>query len=160
MMKLCALLAASISLSVFCSTAAAQTGAAVSYSPDQLLQLAQQMREQAKNSKDAGTGILEKHLDSSTILAFRDRDGKAELHQQFGDVFVVLQGTATLVTGGTIASPMTSAPGEIRGTSIQEGIRKKLQEGDIAHIPAGVPHQVILDSGGTFTYFVVKIPLK
>ena len=159
-MKLCALIAASISLSVFCSTAAAQTTAAVSYSPDQLLQLAQQMREQAKNSKDAGTGILEKHLDSSTILAFRDRDGKAELHQQFGDVFVVLQGTATLVTGGTIASPMTSAPGEIRGTSIQEGIRKKLQEGDIAHIPAGVPHQVILDSGGTFTYFVVKIPLK
>ncbi len=160
MMKLCALLAASISLSVFCSTAAAQTAAAVSYSQDQLLQLAQQMREQAKNSKDAETGILEKHLDSSTILAFRDRDGKAEQHQQFGDVFVVLQGTATLVTGGTIASPMTSAPGEIRGASIQEGIRKKLQEGDIAHIPAGVPHQVILDSGGTFTYFVVKIPLK
>jgi mannose-6-phosphate isomerase-like protein (cupin superfamily) len=160
MMKLCALIAASIFLSVFCSTAAAQTAAAVSYSPDQLLQLAQQMREQAKNSKDAGTGILEKHLDNSTILAFRDRDGKAEQHQQFGDVFVVLQGTATLVTGGTIASPITSAPGEIRGTSIQEGIRKKLQEGDIAHIPAGVPHQVILDSGGTFTYFVVKIPLK
>ena len=113
-----------------------------------------------QNSKDAGTGILEKHLDNSTILAFRDRDGKAELHQQFGDVFVVLQGTATLVTGGTIASPMTSAPGEIRGASIQEGVRKKLQEGDIAHIPAGVPHQVVLDSGGTFTYFVVKIPLK
>ena len=157
-MKLCFLLAASISLSVFCSTAAAQ--AAVSYSPDQLLQLAQQMRDQAAHSKDAGTGILEKHLDNSTILAFRDRDGKAELHQQFGDVFVVLQGTATLVTGGTIASPMTTAPGEIRGASIQEGIRKKLQEGDIAHIPAGVPHQVILDSGGTFTYFVVKIPLK
>jgi mannose-6-phosphate isomerase-like protein (cupin superfamily) len=160
MMKFCALLAASISLSVSCSTAAAQAASAVAYSPDQLLQLAQQMRDQAAHSKDAGTGILEKHLDSSTILAFRDRDGKAELHQQFGDVFVVLQGTATLVTGGTIASPMTSAPGEIRGTSIQEGVRKKLQEGDIAHIPAGVPHQLILDSGVTFTYFVVKIPQK
>ena len=101
--------------------ASAQTAAAVSYSPDQLLQLAQQMREQAKNSKDAETGILEKHLDSSTILAIRDRDGKAELHQQFGDVFVVLQGTATLVTGGTIASPTTTAPGEIRGASIEQG---------------------------------------
>ena len=107
MMKLCMLLAASLCLPVFCSTAVSQTAAAVAYSPDQLLQLAQQMREQAKNSKEAGSGILEKHLDSSTILAFRDRDGKAELHEQFGDVFVVLQGTATLVTGGTIANPVT-----------------------------------------------------
>jgi mannose-6-phosphate isomerase-like protein (cupin superfamily) len=156
MMKLCVVLAASISLAVLCSTATAQTASAVAYSPDQLLQLAQQ----AKSSKEAGTGILEKHLDSSTILALRDRDGKAELHQQFGDVFVVLQGTATLVTGGTIASPTTTAPGEIRGASIEQGIRKKLQEGDIAHIPAGVPHQLVLDAGGTFTYFVVKIPLK
>ena len=160
MMKLWVVLAASISLAVLCSTAAAQTASAVAYSPDQLLQLAQQMREQAKNSKEAGTGILEKHLDSSTILALRDRDGKAELHQQFGDVFVVLQGTATLVTGGTIASPTTTAPGEIRGASIEQGMRKKLQEGDIAHIPPGVPHQLVLDAGGTFTYFVVKIPLK
>lgn len=156
MMKLCVVLAAS----VLSSIASAQTGAAVAYSPDQLLQLAQQMREQAKGSKEAGTGILEKHLDSSTILAFRDLDGKAELHQHFGDVFVVLQGTATLVTGGTIASPMTTAPGEIRGTSIEQGTRKKLQEGDIAHIPPGVPHQLVLDAGGTFTYFVVKIPAK
>ena len=82
------------------------------------------------------------------------------MHEQLEDVFVVLQGTATLITGGTIENPVTSAPNEIRGSSIQQGVRKKLQEGDIAHIPAGVPHQVLLDSGGTFTYFVAKIPLK
>ena len=64
-----------------------------------------------KSSKEPGTGILEKHLDSSTILAFRDRDGKAELHQQFGDVFVVLQGTATLVTGGTIRQSYADSTG-------------------------------------------------
>ena len=155
-MKLCVVLATSI----LSSMAFAQTGAAVAYSPDQLLQLAQQMREEAKRSKEPATGILEKHLDNSTILAFRDRDGKAELHQQFGDVFVVLQGTATLVTGGTIAGPATTALGEIRGASIEQGTRKKLQEGDIVHIPAGVPHQLILDAGGTFTYFVAKIPSK
>jgi mannose-6-phosphate isomerase-like protein (cupin superfamily) len=160
MRRACIVFVASVSLTALSWTASAQAGSAVAYSPDQLLQLAQQMREQAKNSKEAGTGILEKHLDSSTILAFRDRDGKAELHQRFEDVFVVLQGTATLVTGGTIASPATTAPGEIRGASIEQGIRKKLQEGDIAHIPAGLPHQLILDAGGTFTYFVVKIPVK
>jgi mannose-6-phosphate isomerase-like protein (cupin superfamily) len=158
MTKLPLLLLAAMSLSL--STAIAQTSTAVVYSPDQLIQLADEMREQVKPSKEPSTGILEKHLDTSTILAFRDRDGKAEMHEQFGDVFVVLRGTATLVTGGTIASPTTTAPGEIRGVSVQEGVRKKLQEGDIVHIPAGIPHQLLLDSGGSFTYYVVKIPLK
>jgi mannose-6-phosphate isomerase-like protein (cupin superfamily) len=158
MMKLRLLLLAGISLQV--ATALSQTSTAVAYTPDQLIQLADQMREQAKTSKEPPTGILEKHLDSSTILAFRDRDGKGELHEQFGDVFVILRGTATLVTGGTIANPTTTAPGEIRGASVQQGVRKKLQEGDIVHIPAGVPHQLLLDSGGTFTYFVAKIPSK
>ena len=91
--------------------------------------------------------ILEKHLDSSTILAYRNKDGKAELHEQFGDVFVVLQGAATLVTGGTIANPVTTAPGEIRGAAVQQGSRKDLQEGDIAHIPAGCSSSSAGDPG-------------
>jgi mannose-6-phosphate isomerase-like protein (cupin superfamily) len=140
---------------LLCSTAFAQTAA---YSTDQLLQMAAQMREQAKNTKDAGTGILEKHLDANTILAFRDRDGKGEQHQQSQDVFFVLQGTATLVTGGTISNPETTAPGEIRGASVQNGDRHKLQEGDVVHIAANTPHQMLLDSGSSITYFVVKIP--
>ena len=140
-----------------CATARAQVAA---YSTDQLLQLAAQMREQAKNTKDAGTGILEKRLDAHTILAFRDKDGKGEQHQQFEDVFFVLQGTATLVTGGTIKNPATTAPGEVRGESVQDGTRRKLQEGDVVHISANVPHQMLLDGGSSITYFVVKIPQK
>jgi mannose-6-phosphate isomerase-like protein (cupin superfamily) len=144
-------------MALLCSTAVAQTAA---YSTDQLLQMAAQMREQAKNTKDAGTGILEKRLDANTLLAFRDRDGKGEQHQQFGDVFFVLQGTATLVTGGTISNPTTTAPGEVRGASVQNGTRRRLQEGDVVHISANVPHQMLLDDGSSITYFVVKIPQK
>jgi mannose-6-phosphate isomerase-like protein (cupin superfamily) len=144
-------------LSLLCSTAVAQTEA---YSTDQLLQLAAQMREQAKNNKEAGTGILEKRLDANTLLAFRDRDGKGELHQQLGDVFFVLRGTAILVTGGTISNPATTAPGEIRGASVQDGTRRKLQEGDVVHVSANTPHQMLLDAGSSITYFVVKIPQK
>jgi hypothetical protein len=77
MIKLPLLLLAAMSLSL--STALSQTSAAVTYTPDQLIQQVDQMREQAKTSKEPPTGILEKHLDASTILAFRDRDGKGEL---------------------------------------------------------------------------------
>jgi quercetin dioxygenase-like cupin family protein len=32
-----------------------------------------------------------------------------------------------------------------------------LSTGDIVHIPAGTPHQLLLDKGKPFTYFVVKV---
>ena len=159
MMKFCAVLAACVGLSLLCSTAVSQTSA-VAYSRQQLLELAKQMREEAKNSSTPEASPIEKHLDASTILAYRNKDGKAELHEQAADVFFVLEGAATLVTGGTIANPVTTAPGEIRGAAVQQGSRKDLKEGDIAHIPAGVPHQVLVPRGGSFTYFVVKVPLK
>jgi mannose-6-phosphate isomerase-like protein (cupin superfamily) len=159
MMKICAVLAACVGLSLICSTAVSQTSA-VAYSRQELLQLAKQMREEAKNSGNPEASPIEKHLDSSTILAYRNKDGKGELHEQAADVFVVLQGAAILVTGGTITNPVTTASGEIRGAAVQQGSRKDLKEGDIAHIPAGVPHQVLVPQGGSFTYFVVKVPLK
>lgn len=154
-MKFCAVLAACMGLSLLCSTAMSQTSAAA-HTRQELLQLAKQMREQANPQASP----IEKHLDNSTILAYRDKDGKAELHEQSEDVFFVLEGTATLVTGGTITSPTTTAPGEIRGAAIQQGSRKDLKEGDVVHIPANVPHQLLLPLRGSFTYFVVKVPLK
>jgi quercetin dioxygenase-like cupin family protein len=65
-----------------------------------------------------------------------------------------------LVTGGTISNPATTAPGEIRGASVQDGTRRKLQEGDVVHVSANTPHQMLLDAGSSITYFVVKIPQK
>ena len=159
MRKFCAVLAACMGLSLLCSTAVSETSA-VAYSRQQLLELAKQMREETKNSLTPEASPLEKHLDASTILAYRNKDGKAELHEQAADIFVVLEGAATVVTGGTIANPVTTAPGEIRGAAVQQGTRRDLKEGDIAHIPAGVPHQVLVPRGGSFTYFVVKVPLK
>ena len=159
MTKLYAVLAAGVVLPLLCSTAVSQTPA-VAYSRQELVQLADQMREQMKNSPNVAQGLFEKRLDNSTILAFRDKDGSAEAHEQSEDVFVVLRGSATLVTGGTITRPVTTEPGEIRGVAIQQGSRRDLKEQDIVHTPAGVPHQLLVPSGGSFTYFIVKVPLK
>jgi mannose-6-phosphate isomerase-like protein (cupin superfamily) len=93
----------------------------------------------------------------SALVAHRQADGESELHDRHADVFVVQAGTATLVVGGEIVGGKTTAPGEIRGTSIKGGEKKPLQAGDIAHIPAKTPHQLLVPSGQEFTYFVVKI---
>lgn len=92
-----------------------------------------------------------------TMLAYRDATGSAELHEHEADIFVVESGQATLVTGGKIVKPQTQKPGEIRGTSIADGERRQIATGDIVHIPAGVPHQLLVEKGKPFAYFVVKV---
>lgn len=120
-----------------------------------LLARAKHLQELAAQNGSASE-TLEKYPHHYTMLAFRNRTGGGELHQNFADVFFILDGRATLVTGGEVMEPKTTEPGEIRGTSVRGGSRQLLNAGDVVHIPAGVPHQMILEDGATVTYFVVK----
>ena len=92
-----------------------------------------------------------------SMLAYREATGASELHEHEADIFVVENGTGTLLTGGEVVNAKTVKPGEIRGTSITGGERHAVSAGDIVHIPAGVPHQILLKKGKPFTYFVVKV---
>jgi mannose-6-phosphate isomerase-like protein (cupin superfamily) len=91
------------------------------------------------------------------MVAHREASGEAEFHATQADIFVVQSGEATLVYGGEVVNGKTTAPNEIRGPSIKNGIEKKLATGDIVTIPAKTPHQLKLAPGKEFTYFIVKI---
>jgi mannose-6-phosphate isomerase-like protein (cupin superfamily) len=94
------------------------------------------------------------------MLAFRNRSGGAEVHQNFADFFYIIDGQATVVTGGEIVDPKTAAQGEIRGSSVKGGTQQPVKTGDVVHIPAGMPHQMMVAEGQTVTYFVVKVDEK
>jgi mannose-6-phosphate isomerase-like protein (cupin superfamily) len=94
----------------------------------------------------------------SLLAIRRDGDGEAEVHETQVDVIFVKSGEGTLVLGGTVVEPHTTAPGEIRGRSIQGGISKKMVAGDVIHIPAKVPHQMLVLK--TLTFEVVKVDSK
>lgn len=100
---------------------------------------------------------LSRYGNHYTMLAFREATGSSELHEHEADIFFVESGEATILTGGKIVNGHTEKTGEIRGSSIQGGERHVLAAGDIIHIPAGVPHQVLISKGEPFTYFVVKV---
>lgn len=92
-----------------------------------------------------------------TMQSYRAADGEGEIHETVADFFVVRDGEATLVTGGTLDKPRTDAPGELRGPTITGGEKRKLAAGDVVHIPAKVPHRLLVEKGKTFTYFVIKV---
>jgi mannose-6-phosphate isomerase-like protein (cupin superfamily) len=122
-----------------------------------LLERAAYLRKLAMHGDGQASETLKEYPQHAAMLSFRARDGVAELHEKFADLFYVLDGRATLVTGGTVVGAQAIGPGEIRGTSIEGGIRQELRAGDVAHVPAGVPHQMLVPGDKTFATFVVKI---
>ena len=91
------------------------------------------------------------------MVAHREGSGVAEWHEKEADIMFISAGSVTMVYGGTIVDAKTTAPGEMRGASIRGGTEAKLGSGDVLHIPAKVPHQMILAPSTQVTYFVTKV---
>lgn len=90
-------------------------------------------------------------------VSHRDKSGVAEFHENQTDIFVVESGEATIEVGGELINPKTESPGELRGSSIRNGVKFHLSAGDVIHIPFKTPHQFFLAPGKQITYFVVKV---
>ena len=121
-----------------------------------ILKIAIELQGELKDPAIAANGIAERRLDDSTQVAFRNRSGQGELHANADDIFFVISGTATLVTGGSIVHPKGDV--EVRGESVRGGSRVQLRPGDVVHIPRSTPHQVLVKPGSSVVYVVVKIP--
>src|SRR5262249_44862409 len=85
----------------------------------------------------------------------REKPGMAEIHTWDADIVYVLDGTATLVTGGTAIDAKTTEPNELRGSGISGGETHQLKKGDVIIVPAGVPHW-FKEVSNPFLYYVVK----
>src|SRR5215471_417393 len=85
----------------------------------------------------------------------RVEPGQAEIHTLDTDVIYVVDGSATLVTGGKAINTKEVAPNEIRGTKIEGGEEHQITKGEVIVIPNGVPHQFTAVIG-ELHYFVCK----
>jgi mannose-6-phosphate isomerase-like protein (cupin superfamily) len=94
----------------------------------------------------------------SLLIVRREGDGAAETHETQVDVITVVSGEGTLVVGGTMVDGNTTAPNEIRGKSITGGVRKPMAPGDVFHIPAKIPHQMLVPK--SLVIQVVKVDTK
>lgn len=86
-------------------------------------------------------------------------------HDSVPEVYHVISGAGTLVTGGTLVNPRPYA-GDSRivrevngpstgGSAIQGGQSQHIGPGDVVVIPAGVPHQFSAVEG-KITYIVIR----
>lgn len=124
------------------------------YTPQELHRMTDQLSAKGApfSSKD-----LKRYGSHYTMLAHREATGSSEVHEHESDIFFIVAGSAELLTGGKLVNAKTTKPGELRGTGIEGGTKQALPQGSVVHIPAGVPHQMLVSKGDPVTYFVVKV---
>jgi uncharacterized protein GlcG (DUF336 family)/mannose-6-phosphate isomerase-like protein (cupin superfamily) len=111
--------------------------------------------DQVRQAFAAGKPLIE--TESYKIHASRrEGPGKAEIHELDTDIAYIMEGSATLVTGGTAVEAKQIAPNEIRGESIRGGHTHQVSKGDVVVIPKGMPHW-FKNVSSPFTYYVVKV---
>lgn len=86
----------------------------------------------------------------------RDEPGTVEIHEKDTDIIYMLDGTATLVTGGAVLDRKRIEPEEIRGSNVRGGESRKISRGDVIVIPHGTPHW-FKEVNGPIDYYVVKV---
>src|SRR5271167_4584946 len=103
------------------NTAAAQNVKVDHFTQSEVIEKAQALNAKAQGPDGAASVKLDEYPNHFTMIALRRKDGGAEVHENYADFFFVVQGHATLVSGGTVQDGKTVSPGEIRGTSVQNG---------------------------------------
>jgi quercetin dioxygenase-like cupin family protein len=127
------------------------------WTPAILLERAAYLRKLAKYGEGWASETLKEYPRHCAMLLVRGRDGEAEVHEKFADLFIVLEGRATLQTGGALVGARRTTPGEMRGDSIEGGLRQELRAGDVAHVPAGEPHRMLVSGDKMAACLVLKI---
>jgi mannose-6-phosphate isomerase-like protein (cupin superfamily) len=91
------------------------------------------------------------------VLAQRRGVGEAEVHDKTNHVFIIVEGEATFVTGGTLVGSKQTAPDQLRGSGVQGGQTHHLTKGDVITVPAKTPHWFKQIPTQTIAYYAVNM---
>jgi mannose-6-phosphate isomerase-like protein (cupin superfamily) len=114
---------------------------------------AKAMVEAPVNGK--GPGNIADGPDFKLTLSERNKPGKVEQHADWNDELIIQEGDVLLNYGGTSVNAKETGPGETLGDSISGGKSVLMHAGDMVVIPAGTPHQMLIQTP-TMRYIVFK----
>ena len=128
------------------------------FTADYMLQNVPALLEKAKTTADGTASIVMHRYPGNYLnLMVRVRTGIGEMHANWSDILVCIDGEADVITGGTLVDRKDQNGGESRGTSSEGGVHHLMHKGDIIHIQPNTPHWTVLEPGKNFVFWAVKI---
>lgn len=79
------------------------------------------------------------------------------VHEHEAEMFYVVDGGATLTTGGKLKDEKRTNPGNLSGSGIEGGASKKVAKGDFFMVPENTPHG-FSDLEGTLVLMSIHLP--
>ncbi len=92
-------------------------------------------------------------------LEYRAATAPAALHEKDAELFVVIQGTGQIVTGGKLVDEKRVNAANLSGASIAGGDAHDVVHGDVLIVPPNTPHQVIPGGGKPIVVMTMHVPL-
>ena len=83
----------------------------------------------------------------------------ANIHETDAEIYYIIDGTATLVTGGKLVDEKRTNPANLAGNGVEGGSARQVGKGDIVFIPEGVVHYFSAVQGVTYMSMHVPRPL-
>jgi len=116
-------------------------------------------RELAKQDGNKNVDIFPAPGTQTRVAVFHDEkreNDMFEVHDTADDIYYVLEGTATLMLGGTLSEPKEISPGEWRSKTAAGGQQVTIRKGDVIVVPRGTPHQRTVVGKG-FSMILIKV---
>ena len=105
----------------------------------------------AKSERKEGQGLVSERIlelaPYNANLEYRASVANAAVHEKEAEVFYVIDGTATMVTGGKLVNETRTNPDNLSGTGIEGGMSRTVAKGDFIIVPENTPHWFSAISG-------------
>lgn len=92
-------------------------------------------------------------------LEYRPLKAPAALHEKDAELFVVLQGTGDIITGGKLVNEKRVNAANLTGTDIADCQTHHVVKGDVLIVPNNTPHQVVPGGGAPIVVMTMHVPM-
>jgi mannose-6-phosphate isomerase-like protein (cupin superfamily) len=98
----------------------------------------------AKSERKEGQALIAQPLlrlaPYNVSLEYRAAVANAAVHERDAELFYVIDGSATIVTGGKLAEEKRTNAENLSGTGIAGGTSRHIAKGDFIMVPENTPH--------------------
>jgi mannose-6-phosphate isomerase-like protein (cupin superfamily) len=90
-------------------------------------------------------------------LEYRVAVANASLHEKEAEMFYVIEGSGTVVTGGTLTKETRANAANKSGAGIENGVVREISKGDFVMVPENTPHW-FSKINGTLVLMSIHLP--
>jgi len=151
----------SLALTLFAAAAVAQQGAAQAVKTYSSASDVTALQAKAKSDRKGDAPlVVERILQLPPInanLEYRASIGPASIHEKEAEIFYVIDGGGTMVTGGKLMNEKRTNAENLTGSGIEGGTPRKLAKGDFLVVPENTPHW-FSSLDGSITLMSLHVP--